>query len=58
MDGEGRKELLEFGVDVTFPMRTDDEADYSNVIPLLRVLEAKPVEVPDWAYENKLIHCR
>jgi len=53
-----RKELLEFDVDVTFPMRTDDETDYSNVIPLLRVLEAKPVEVPDWAFEHKLIHCR
>ena len=53
-----RKELLEFGVDITFPMRTNDETDYSNVIPLLRVLEAKPVEVPNWAFEHKLIHCR
>lgn len=54
-----RKELKEsFNIDITFPMRNSTDANYSNVIPLLRVLEAEPVQVPDWAHEHKLIHCR
>ncbi|RDF32154.1 phage/plasmid replication protein, II/X family, partial [Acinetobacter baumannii] len=27
----------------------------NNVIPLIRVLEAKPVGIPDWAYERNLV---
>ena len=27
----------------------------NNVIPLIRVLEAKPVGIPDWAYEKNLV---
>jgi len=52
-----RKELLEYGIDITFPMRDNADIDYSNVVPMLRVLEAQPSQVPDWAYEHKLIHC-
>lgn len=48
-----RKELLEYGIDINLPT---EKANSSNVIPLVRVLEAKPVAVPEWAYTMGLIH--
>ena len=48
-----RKELGEFGIDITL---RQDVADRSNVIPLIRVLEARPVGVPDWAFQDNLVH--
>ncbi|WP_246615130.1 phage/plasmid replication protein, II/X family [Agarivorans litoreus] len=47
-----RKGLLEHNIDIAFPCDTPDQ---SNVVPLLRVLEAKPVSTPDWAHEKRLI---
>lgn len=47
-----RKLLLEFGIDISMP---PESPEHSNVIPLIRVIEAKPVPIPDWAYERKLI---
>lgn len=47
-----RKLLLEHGVDISMP---PESPEHSNVIPLIRVVEAKPVQVPAWAYERKLI---
>lgn len=49
-----RKELLEFGVDISMPCDADTEA--SNVVPLIRVLEAKPKTLPTWAHDLDLIH--
>jgi II/X family phage/plasmid replication protein len=40
-----RSKLLPFGVDVAFVQ----PKEASNVIPLVRVLEAVPARVPDWA---------
>jgi II/X family phage/plasmid replication protein len=40
-----RSKLLPFGVDVAFVQ----PKEVSNVIPLVRVLEAVPARVPDWA---------
>ncbi|WP_410204808.1 phage/plasmid replication protein [Acinetobacter baumannii] len=36
-------------------MSTKSPKEKSNVIPLIRVLEAKPVGIPDWAYEKGLV---
>ena len=49
-----RSELLNFGVDLAIP--NDHQA--SNVIPLIRTIEATPASVPDWAYEKGLIFHR
>ena len=46
-----RKQILEYGVDIS----SKSPKEKSNVIPLLRVLEAKPVGIPDWAYERNLV---
>jgi len=48
-----RKDLLEHNIDIA--LRTENTKQ-SNVIPLIRVLEAKPASVPSWAYDLKLVH--
>ncbi|ALO46180.1 phage/plasmid replication protein, II/X family [Pseudohongiella spirulinae] len=48
-----RKELLELGVDINLAV---DSVDRSNVVPLIRVLEAQPVQTPTWAYDLRLIY--
>ncbi len=47
-----RRLLLEQGIDITL-MR--DERVESNVVPIIRIIEAKPVSIPYWAYEKNLI---
>ena len=46
-----RKQMLAYGLDIS----TKSPKEKSNVIPLVRVLEAKPVGIPDWAYERNLV---
>lgn len=46
-----RKQILEYGIDIS----TKSPKEKNNVIPLIRVLEAKPVGIPDWAYEKRLV---
>ncbi|HHB1668943.1 TPA: phage/plasmid replication protein, II/X family [Acinetobacter baumannii] len=46
-----RKQILEYGVDIS----SKSPKEKSNVIPLIRVLEAQPVGIPDWAYERNLV---
>ena len=46
-----RKEMEKYGIDIS----TKSPKEKSNVIPLIRVLEAKPVGIPDWAYERNLV---
>lgn len=48
-----RAALLDFGIDIAL---RSEKTKTSNVIPLLRVLEAKPVSVPDWAFDMGLVH--
>ncbi len=48
-----RKALLEHDIDIALRQDSDNKC---NVIPLIRVLEAKPVEVPFWAFEQGLVH--
>ena len=46
-----RKQLEKYGIDIATP----SPKEKTNVIPLIRVLEAKPVGIPDWAYEKRLV---
>ena len=46
-----RKQILEYGIDIS----TKSPKEKNNVIPLIRFLEAKPVGIPSWAYEKKLV---
>jgi II/X family phage/plasmid replication protein len=46
-----RTQLQKYGVDIA----TSSPKEKTNVIPLIRVLEAKPVGIPDWAYEKGLV---
>ena len=48
-----RSQLLKFGIDIAAvqPRTTQD-----NVVPLVRVLEAVPMSVPEWAYGTPLYH--
>ena len=50
-----RSQLKELGIDIGIPK--DTEQKDANVIPLIRILEAQPVGVPDWAIEQGLVAC-
>jgi len=50
-----RKELLDYGIDIA--LARDQKAEHgANVIPLVRVLEASPAVIPQWAFEQRLVH--
>ena len=46
-----KKALREYGIDIS----TKSPKEKTNVIPLIRVLEAKPVGIPHWAHEKSLV---
>lgn len=46
-----RKQLLEYGIDISI-VQTENR---SNVVPLVRYLEAQPVGIPNWAYAKRLV---
>jgi II/X family phage/plasmid replication protein len=46
-----RKQLLAYGIDIS----VIHDSNRSNVIPLVRYLEAVPASIPDWAYEKGLV---
>jgi len=48
-----RRELLEYNIDINIRV---DQTDTTNVVPLVKVLEAVPCNVPHWAFEKKLVH--
>lgn len=50
-----RRKLKEYDVDIG--ILRDSEQEDSKVIPLMRVLEAEPVGIPDWAIEQGLVAC-
>lgn len=50
-----RKQLQAYDIDIALVRDLDKSID--NVIPLIKVLEAEPVGIPDWAYEKGLIAC-
>lgn len=49
-----RRKLLEHGIDIHMPPA---DPETSNVVPMLRIIEAKPVGVPQWAFDNGLVAC-
>lgn len=48
------KKLLSIDISIAPPNGKKDKLENSNVIPLVRVLEAKPKSVPDWAHGTSL----
>jgi II/X family phage/plasmid replication protein len=46
-----RRQMLEHGIDISLLQ----EKEKSNVIPLIRYLEAVPAEIPQWAYDQCLV---
>lgn len=48
-----RKELLNFGIDIAV-VQTKEKKD-TNIIPMIRYLEAIPMGIPDWAYQKGLV---
>jgi II/X family phage/plasmid replication protein len=50
-----RSTLLKHGVDIG--ILRDVEKPDPKVIPLIRILEAQPVGIPDWAFEKGLVAC-
>ena len=48
-----RNELLPYGIDIAI---SRDVVDRSNVVPLIRVLEATPAGIPEWAFQQRLVH--
>lgn len=41
------------GIDISL---TKEIADRTNVVPLVRILEAKPAQIPSWAFDLGLVH--
>ena len=50
-----RRKLKEYDIDIALVRDVEQVAD--NVIPLIRVLEAEPVGIPDWAFKQGLVAC-
>ena len=50
-----RRKLKEYDIDIALVRDVDNLVD--NVIPLIRVLEAEPVGIPDWAIGSDLVAC-
>lgn len=50
-----RREFKRYDIDIA--LVRDKEQQDNKVIPMLQVLEAKPMGIPDWAYEKGLVVC-
>ena len=50
-----RRELLKYNIDIA--NQPDSITRLDNVVPLIRVLEAEPVQTPRWAYKLGLVAC-
>lgn len=48
-----RSDLKEYGINIDL---RPESTSKSNVIPLIRVLEAKPALIPHFAFEKRLVH--
>ena len=47
-----RKQLLEYSIDISI---LQDKEQESNIVPMIRYLEAVPMGIPDWAYKKGLV---
>lgn len=48
-----RTKLLQYGIDISVVQDKDNEQ--SNVVPMIRYLEAVPIGIPSWAYQKGLV---
>lgn len=48
-----RRALLEYGIDIALRKEVKPR---SNVVPLIRILEAQPAPIPQWAFDKDLVH--
>jgi II/X family phage/plasmid replication protein len=48
-----KKLLKEFGINIDLKPQSTQK---TNVVPLIKILEAKPAQIPQWAFEQNLIH--
>ena len=48
-----RTKMLEYGIDISIVKDVDEPQ--SNVVPMIRYLEAVPMGIPDWAYQKGLV---
>jgi II/X family phage/plasmid replication protein len=48
-----RKAFLEYGIDIAL---RQESLDRSNVVPLIRILQAEPASIPEWAFAQRLVH--
>ncbi len=48
-----RADLKEYGINIDL---RPESTQKSNVVPLIRILEAKPASIPNFAFERDLIH--
>lgn len=48
-----RRELKKYDIDIALVRDKDQQP--SKVVPLIKVLEAEPVGIPDWAYDEGLV---
>ena len=46
-----RRQMLAYGVDLLIVQNPEK----SNVVPMVRLLEARPAEIPQWAYDRGLV---
>ena len=46
-----RTRLMEYGIDISIVK----DKEQSNVVPMIRYLEAVPMGIPDWAYQKGLV---
>ena len=47
-----RSQLMQYGIDISI---LKDKEEQSNVVPMIRYLEAVPMGIPDWAYQKGLV---
>ena len=46
-----RRQFLEHNIDISIVQ----DGKRNNIVPLIRYLEAEPAQIPQWAYEKKLV---
>jgi len=48
-----KKELKQYGINIDLKPESTRK---TNVIPLIKILEAKPASIPQWAFDQNIIH--
>jgi len=48
-----KKELKSYGINIDLKPESTKK---TNIVPLIKILEANPAAIPDWAFEQNLIH--